>query len=113
MVRIGKELRREDVLECFCENVLRVFIDEQGESPSASKMFARLQASVDARSVVHELERTMDKKHFVELVTGGYFMAGGVEKLTKHRIYWFRSGLLCRKCWRYVYGTPRGKAFVR
>lgn len=77
MAGIAKDLERTNVLDCYCENALRVFIHQQGETPCAPKMFARLQAAVDARSEIHELERGIDKDHFVELVTGGYFMAGG------------------------------------
>lgn len=113
MTDIGRELQREDVLDCFCENALRRFISEQRKSASTSKMFAKLQASVDARAEVHELERGMDKDHFVELVTGGYFMASGVDKKTKFPILWLDTGAISRGSWAYKFGSPRGQAFVR
>lgn len=113
MASIGKDLNRQDVLECFSERVLLVFLSDQGVSPSASKMFARLQASVDARAKLQELERGMDKKHFVELVTGGYVMVSGRDKSTGLPILWHRSGLFNRNVWRYTCGSPRAKAFAR
>lgn len=110
---IAKDMNREDVLECYSEDCLRAFFSEQAESSSPSKMFTKLQASVDVRAEIHQLEREMDKEHFVELVTGGYFVAGGVDKLTKRPIFWTRSGLLNKNSWTYQYGSSRAKAFVR
>ena len=113
MASIARDRKRSDVLECFSESILRVFIGDQGSSPSAAKVFARLEASVDARAELQELERGMDKEHFVELVTGGHVIYGGVDKQTKLPILWYRSGSFNREAWRYVYGSPRGKAFIR
>lgn len=113
MARIAEDLKRNDVMDCFSEQILRVFLSDQGESPSASKMFARLQTSLDARKELHELERSMDKEHFVEFVTGGYVMLSGVDKSTGRPNFWWRSGLLCHNSWRYAYGSPRANAFVR
>lgn len=113
MADIGTGLNREDVLECFNEQALRLFISEQEESSTASTMFARLRKSVDARAEIHELERGMDKDHFVELVTKGNFMAGGVDKQTNFPIFWYRSGLLHKNSWNYEFGSSRGKAFIR
>lgn len=110
---IGQRLHREDVMDCFSEQVLRVFISEQGEAASPSKLFALLQASVDARKEIQELERGMDKEHFLELVKGGNYMASGVDKQTKQPIFWHRTGNINKGAWRYKYGSPRGKAFVR
>lgn len=105
--------KREDVLECFSENALRLFISEHARSSSPSKMFAKLQASVDVRAEIHQLEDEMDKQHFVELVTGGYFVYGGFDKLTKLPIAWQRAGLLNHRCWSYSYDSAREKAFIR
>lgn len=113
MSSIAEDLKRHDVLECFSEQILRVFLSDQGDSPSAPKMFARLQASLDARTRLQELERNMDKQHFVELVTGGHSTFCGVDKLTGLPILWHRAGLLNRNSWRYVYGSPRANAYVR
>lgn len=113
MASIGTDLNREDVLECYNDRILRLFLTEQGEQPSASALFARLQKAVDARAEIHELERGMDKAHFVEIVTSGNFMASGIDKQTKSPIFWFRDGRLNINSWSYVYNSPRGKAFIR
>lgn len=109
---IGRDLKREDVLDCFCHEALRALIFEQGVSFSPSNLFAKLQESISARDEIHELERGMDKAHFVELVTGGYFMAAGVDKLTGYPIFWRPSGLLEQNTWRYKSGSPREKAYI-
>lgn len=113
MTAVAKDMKREDVLECFCEKALRAFISEQAESSSPKKMFAKLQASVDARAEIHELEKGMDKAHFVEIVTGGFFVVGGVDKATRLPINWWRIGLQWHNAWSYMHGSPLSKAFVR
>lgn len=104
---------REEVLDSYRKSVLRNYVCRRNGSMSARKMFTFLRDAVDSRKEIHELERNMDKEHFIELVTGGYLMAGGVDKATNLPIFWFRMGLLDRGSWRYKYGSPRANAYVR
>lgn len=110
---IGEEQNRHDVLESFCTVMLRGYVCRSHETMSAKELFDHLRDAVDCREEIHELERTMDKNHFVELVTGGYFMSGGVDKKTNLPIFWIQSGLMDRNSWKYTYGSPRGNAFAR
>lgn len=114
MASTAADLKREDVLECFCDKTLRAFtVKERRKKASAAEMFARLQATVDVRAELHDIERDMDKKHFVELVTGGYFMASGVHKEKKLPAFWLDDGQVQKNAWGYKQGSPRSKAFLR
>lgn len=83
-------------------------------------MFDVLQGAVDVRVELYEMERNMDKEHFTELLAGGYFVYGGVDKKLSLPICWTRSGLIERNSksseagkLRYIAGSPRALAFLR
>ena len=113
IVSSAKAENREDVMDSFCTPVLQAYICRHHDNMSAQEMFLFLKGAVDCREELHQLERTMDKNHFVELVTAGYIVAGGVDKETNLAIFWFQSGRLDRNSWRYTVGTPRANAYVR
>lgn len=113
IVAIAKAEGRFEVMDSFRESVLRNFVCIRHSVMSVKEMFIFLKDAVDCREELHELERTMDKKHFVELITGGYLMAGGVDKKSNLPIFWIRSGLLDRNSWNYTHGSPRANAYVR
>lgn len=114
IAEVARAKDRERVLEDFSNMFYRTFVPEQqklGKSPA--EMFARLEAVVDAREEVHDMERSMDKAYFVNLVKSGYFMAGGWDKQTLLPIFWFRQSDMEHNAWTYKAGSPRGNAFNR
>lgn len=92
-------------------------------------MFNVLVGAVDVRKELHDIERRMDKDHFTDLLSGGYFNYEGVDKKSMHPLCWTRSG--GAKCWTrsglmegdaksceagkfsYVAGSPKALALLR
>lgn len=94
VVAIAKEECREDVIDNFSTTLLRSYVSEHCGKRSPRDILASLQSAIYCREEIYEIERNMDKNHFVELVTGGHFMAGGVDKETGLPIFWIQSGRL-------------------
>lgn len=113
LVEIAKKDGNADVLDSFSKSFLRFYVCLHCGKRSTNEMLKHLKDAVDCREEIHELERNMDKEHFVKLVTGGYFMSGGVDKESRLPIFWFQTGRLDNNAWRYKCGSPRANAFVR
>lgn len=121
LLQIATRRNRHDVLSSFCAKYLAYFFSEQvAINASAESMFDILAGAVDIRKDLHDMERRMDKVHFTELLTGGYFMYGGIDKQTSRPIAWTRTGLaesLSKHTevggWRYRAGSPKALAFIR
>lgn len=113
ILAIAKREGREDVPDSFCNSLVRSYVGDNCRAKSAEELFDTLRTAVDCREEIHELERSMDKSHFVELVTGGYFVSGGVEKDSNLPIFWFESGRVNNNAWKYKVGSPHANAFIR
>lgn len=118
---VAKRRNRHDVLSSFCERYLIAMLSKQvATNTSSEATFDALASAVDIRKELHDMERSMDKKYFSELLAGGYFVYANTDKESGLPIAWLRSGaaeydLASSEAgrWRYRAGTPRSLAYLR